>query len=95
MILQNENGIHKELSELTEMNLSDIRESVASIRERTEGLDHFLHGYRKLSQLPKLVKPKRIRLTDLCDGIGRLMQGELQKQYFPTTFLTWKNLKMS
>jgi two-component system, NtrC family, nitrogen regulation sensor histidine kinase NtrY len=80
MILQNENGIHKELSELTEMNLSDIRESVASIRERTEGLDHFLNGYQKLSQLPKLVKPKRIRLTDLFDGIGRLMQGELQKK---------------
>jgi len=80
MILEKENGIDKELSELTELNLSDIRESVASIRERTEGLDHFLNGYQKLSQLPKLVKPKRIRLTDLFDGIGRLMQGELQKK---------------
>ncbi len=80
MILEKENGTQKELSELTEMNLTDIRKSVTSIRGRTEGLDHFLNGYRKLSELPKMVRPENIRLSDLFESIGRLMQGELQKK---------------
>ncbi len=81
MILEKENGIQKGLSELTEMNLADIRASIASIRERTEGLDHFLNGYRKLSELPKLLKPKAVHLSDLFESTRRLMQGELQKQH--------------
>lgn len=81
MILINDNGIHKEISQLTETNVSDIRESVASIRERTEGLNHFLQGYRKLSQLPKLLIMKTIRVNDFGENIGRLMQGEIQKSH--------------
>ena len=79
MILEKDDGSQKESSELTEMNVSDIRESMESIRERTEGLDHFLQEYRKLSQLPKLPELDKIKITDFFKRILRLMQGEFQK----------------
>jgi len=79
MLLEKEDGTRKDFSELTEMNLSDIWESVKSIHERTEGLDHFLHEYRKLSQLPKHPELEKIKVSILFERIVRLMQGEFQK----------------
>ncbi|MBA7586361.1 hypothetical protein ES708_28359 [subsurface metagenome] len=79
MLLEKEDGTRKDFSELTEMNVSDIWESVKSIHERTEGLDHFLHEYRKLSQLPKHPELEKIKVSILFKRIARLMQGEFQK----------------
>ena len=64
-------------------------ESVRSIRERTEGLDHFLHEYRKLSQLPKLPEFflnfrnwKKLKCPCYSKGSFALCRGNFKKVTF-------------
>ncbi|UCG27937.1 MAG: HAMP domain-containing histidine kinase, partial [Bacteroidales bacterium] len=79
MLLESEEGLEKEISEITPSNISDIRKSAISIQERVDGLDHFIREYRKLSQLPKLPDLKRLKINELFEKVMNLMSGELQK----------------
>jgi nitrogen fixation/metabolism regulation signal transduction histidine kinase len=79
MILEEENGNQKQLPEITEENISDIRFSLKTIQKRSGGMLRFLDDYRKLTRIP-VPQMESLLINDLFESVARLMQGEFQKQ---------------
>jgi two-component system nitrogen regulation sensor histidine kinase NtrY len=70
MVLSKPNGDAKNLNELTNENITDIVESLATIKLRSKGLLQFVDDYRKLSknntlQIEKLVAHELIRTVNI------------------------------
>jgi len=55
----------------------DIREAVATIARRSEGLMNFVSRYRELLKVPQ-PDPETIRVADAMHGVVTLMAGQLQ-----------------
>jgi nitrogen fixation/metabolism regulation signal transduction histidine kinase len=78
MILEQEDGSQKPLSEVTEDNIEDIRLSLKTIQRRSGGILQFLNDYRQLTRIP-VPQMALLKITDLFSSVARLMQGELNR----------------
>lgn len=57
--------------------LTDVRDAVATVARRSDGLMQFVSGYRRLTRLPPPDRV-RIRLDDLFAAVGRLARDDLR-----------------
>lgn len=55
----------------------DIREAIETIGRRSEGLIHFVEGYRELLQVPK-PEPEELSVLDALHGVVALLRDELE-----------------
>lgn len=84
-LLQHSNGIQKQLPELTEESIADIRFSIQTIRKRSEGLLEFVDSYRKLTRIPTPNKLP-VRISELLESIRTLMKAELEARGITLTY---------
>ena len=78
-MLLDKDGNQKTISAMTNESISDIRFSLNTIQNRSEGLLQFLENYRKLTKLPK-PKPEVTNISTFLHGIEKLMTESLQRQ---------------
>jgi signal transduction histidine kinase len=78
MLVENHLGSSKKAAELSDDDVSDIRESVRTIHERSEGLYDFVEKYREVTRIPEpeIVK---INVRNLIDRIIKLMGTEFER----------------
>jgi nitrogen fixation/metabolism regulation signal transduction histidine kinase len=78
MILQNEDGGHKELAQLNPQNLSDINTSLEALHKRSENLHQFIRDYQQLTKIPAPV-PRNIDLKPFIEEILSLFRAEFDR----------------
>lgn len=78
MVLSNADGAAKKLDELTDENISDVVEALATIKTRSSGLLKFVDDYRKLSK-SKVLQLERIAAHEIVRSVSILVMGELKK----------------
>jgi len=79
MILQHEDGRHKELDQISPQNLSDIMTSLEALQQRSDNLLQFISDYQKLTKIPA-PSPVEIELKSFLEEIHSLFRGELEKR---------------
>ena len=77
-LLTDKNGNQKAIGTMNDESISDIRFSLNTIQNRSEGLLHFVENYRKLTRLPKPV-PELVNIRSFLLGIEKLMKDALQR----------------
>jgi len=83
-LLSDKDGKQRSMSSMTEDSISDIRFSLNTIQNRSEGLLQFVKNYRKLTKLPK-PKPEITLIKAFLQGIEKLMGDALQRQEIKLT----------
>ncbi len=88
VILQDESGVNKPVSLITEENIEDVNEALLTIKDRSEGILKFVHNYRKLTKIPT-PEYGEIPVSELLSGVIRLMdasfaESNIQIQVTPT-----------
>lgn len=78
-MLSDKDGNQRPISGMTNESISDIRFSLNTIQNRSEGLLQFVENYRKLTKLPK-PKPETVNIKSFLQGIDKLMNQSLHKQ---------------
>ena len=78
MILQKEDGRHKELSQINQQNLTDIISSIEALYKRSETLHQFINDYQQLTKVPAPV-PANINLKAFMEEIHALFHAEFEK----------------
>jgi nitrogen fixation/metabolism regulation signal transduction histidine kinase len=76
-ILNNEDGDLIELNQLNEEDLDDIRESMKSIKSRSEGLFEFVNIYREIDRIPT-PKFEKVSISELIDSTILLFNNQLK-----------------
>jgi len=79
MLLENQNGLQKDLNDISEENINDVRSSVNTIKKRTEGILQFVDAYRKLTDIPHPEFVKN-RVKDLIDSALALLEPEFKRR---------------
>jgi two-component system nitrogen regulation sensor histidine kinase NtrY len=75
-LLQDKSGNQKQLGELKQDTISDIRFSLQTIQRRSDGLLLFVENYRKLTKIPKpSLEP--INISALLHHVEKLLSHEL------------------
>lgn len=59
--------------------IDDAKDAVDTIAQRSDGLLHFVEGYRQLTRMPE-PELKRIRVADVISRIRQLMRAELESR---------------
>ena len=77
-LLTDKNGNQKAIETMNDDSISDIRFSLNTIQNRSEGLLHFVENYRKLTRVPKPV-PEPVNIRSFLLGIEKLMKDSLQR----------------
>jgi len=72
-------GVPKRPEAITESDISNTLEGLSVIKERGNGLIHFVDNYRKLAKVPKPVFAP-LELKQWAHGIGLLFQPEFQNR---------------
>lgn len=91
-ITQHEDGTDKLTSEFNEEDISDIRESMKSIKSRSKGLIEFVNVYREIDKIPS-PKFELISVFDLIKSTKLLFENQLKKQNIEFSIL-FKNETM-
>jgi len=81
MLMSDEIGDAKPFNTFNEINYNDVRESVIAIKERGEGLDHFINNFRTLTKLPEKLQTKKVLVVDLFNSVCKIMNTELSDIY--------------
>jgi signal transduction histidine kinase len=77
MLMSDEKGDARPFNAFSEINFNDVRESVIAIKERGEGLDHFINNFRTLTKLPEKLQTKKVFVKDLFNSVCKIMNAEL------------------
>jgi two-component system nitrogen regulation sensor histidine kinase NtrY len=77
MLMTDEDGKAKVQESLSQKNYNDILDSVQAIKERAEGLDHFVNNFRTLTKLPEAMRTERISVADLVESVLKIMNAQL------------------
>lgn len=77
MLMSKKTGEPKPFEEFNKGNYNDIRESVIAIKERGEGLDHFVNNFRTLTKIPENLQTKNVLVNDLINSVCKIMNSEL------------------
>jgi two-component system nitrogen regulation sensor histidine kinase NtrY len=83
-MLSDKEGNQRSIKTMTDESISDIRFSLNTIQNRSEGLLLFVENYRKLTKLPK-PKPENTIVKTFLQGIEKLMGDSLQRQEIKLT----------
>ncbi len=78
-MLSDKEGNQRSINTMTDESISDIRFSLNTIQNRSEGLLLFVENYRKLTKLPR-PKPEITAVKTFLQGIEKLMGNSLQRQ---------------
>jgi two-component system, NtrC family, nitrogen regulation sensor histidine kinase NtrY len=84
-LLQHKDGREKELHELKQETISDIRFSLSTIQKRTDGLLQFVDTYRKLTKVPKPTL-ERTQVKPFVSSVTKLMEHELVRKNISVEF---------
>ncbi len=79
MLIEKQNGHQKRPSEITEDNIKDVRSSVYTIKNRTEGILKFVDAYRKLTDIPH-PEFADVSLKELCNSVASLLAADFEKR---------------
>jgi nitrogen fixation/metabolism regulation signal transduction histidine kinase len=77
MLMSDEKGDAKPFNTFNEINYNDVRESVIAIKERGEGLDHFVNNFRTLTKLPEKLQTNEVLVNDLLNSVCKIMNTDL------------------
>ena len=78
MLLEDKLGNQKDITDITEKNITSIRTALKTIEKRSEGLLDFVGNYRKLTRLPA-PQMEKISIENLLVNIKNLLNAELDK----------------
>ena len=78
MLLQNKGGVQKDVSELSNEQISDIRNSVLTIQGRSEGILEFVDAYRKLTNIPH-PEFEKVSIREVIENVKGLFIAEMDK----------------
>jgi len=78
MLMNDEKGNAKSFEKLSTKNFNDIRESILAIKERGEGLDHFINNFRILTKLPEMLETETVLVKDILSAVCKIMEVELK-----------------
>lgn len=84
MLIEKQDGQQKDLKEISEENIQDIRSSVYTIKNRTEGILKFVDAYRKLTDIPH-PEFDQVSLKDLCNSVTSLLAADFKKHNITIT----------
>ena len=79
MLIEKQNGQQKNPEEITKDNIKDIRSSVYTIKNRTEGILKFVDAYRKLTDIPH-PEFSEVSLKDLCNSVISLLTADFENR---------------
>jgi two-component system nitrogen regulation sensor histidine kinase NtrY len=78
MLVEDHLGTTRKATDLTNDDVADIRESVRTIHERSEGLYNFVEKYREVTRIPE-PEIEIINVKNLIDRIIKLMEADLER----------------
>jgi two-component system nitrogen regulation sensor histidine kinase NtrY len=78
MLVEDQLGSTKKAADLTNNDVADIRESVRTIHQRSEGLYDFVEKYREITRIPD-PEITEINVRDMIDRISKLMEIEFDR----------------
>jgi nitrogen fixation/metabolism regulation signal transduction histidine kinase len=79
MLLEDEKGDQKDLEKITNQNIRDVRFSVNTIKNRSEGILKFVEAYRKLTDIPH-PEFDTVPLVELFQLTTALLEAELKRR---------------
>jgi nitrogen fixation/metabolism regulation signal transduction histidine kinase len=79
MLIEKQDGQQKDPEDITEENIQDVRSSVYTIKNRTEGILKFVDAYRKLTDIPH-PEFADIPLKELCNSVASLLEPDFKKR---------------
>ena len=84
MLLENKDGIAKDISELNNEQLEDIRKSLKTIQGRSVGILEFVDAYRRLTNIPH---PEfvQVNIHDLIMNVAGLLSADMEKSNIALT----------
>ncbi|HEY0653217.1 MAG TPA: ATP-binding protein [Chryseosolibacter sp.] len=91
-LLQHKDGREKQLGDLRQETISDIRFSLNTIQKRTDGLLQFVDNYRKLTKVPKPSLEKTDVKTFIA-SVVRLMDVEFVRKQITVTVSVTEGLE--
>lgn len=78
MLVEDHLGTTRKATDLTNDDVADIRESVRTIHERSEGLYDFVEKYREVTRIPE-PEIEIINVKNLIERIIKLMEADLER----------------
>ncbi len=79
MMIENDKGDIKQLSEINQDYLADLAFSLKTIQKRSDGLLQFVEDYRKLTKVP-VPQIENLSVKSLFESVSQLMRGEMRKR---------------
>jgi len=79
MLIEKQDGEQKNPEEITKDNIKDIRSSVYTIKNRTEGILKFVDAYRKLTDIPH-PEITDVSLKELCNSVLSLLAADFENR---------------
>ncbi|MCK5704540.1 MAG: PAS domain-containing protein, partial [Cyclobacteriaceae bacterium] len=84
MLLQDKEGNTKDVSQISNEEITDIRNSLKTIQGRSEGILEFVDAYRRLTNIPH-PEFEELLLGKLFENIENLFSGELNQKKIELT----------
>ena len=84
MLLQDKEGNPKDASQISNEEITDIRNSLKTIQGRSEGILEFVDAYRRLTNIPH-PEFEELLIRDLFENIENLFSGELNQKKIELT----------
>lgn len=84
MLLEDKEGKQKDVSDISNEQITDIRKSLKTIQGRSEGILDFVDAYRRLTAIPH-PEFEEILISDLFKNIENLFSGELNQKNIELT----------
>jgi len=78
MLLEEKDGMPKDISNVSNEQLDDIRKSLKTIQGRSEGILDFVDAYRRLTNIPH-PEFEEVNLNELIVNVENLLKGDLEK----------------
>jgi nitrogen fixation/metabolism regulation signal transduction histidine kinase len=75
MLVEDHLGDSRKASQMSDEDISDIRESIVTIHDRSEGLNDFLEQYKEVTRIP-ILKRTNVRVSDLVEKSLKLLEAE-------------------
>ena len=95
MLLEEKNGKPKDMSEITNEHLDDMRKSLKTIQGRSEGILEFVDAYRRLTNIPH-PEFEDVNLHELIVHVENLFRADLERQNISfKTSIQKKNLSIT
>lgn len=86
MLLQDKEGNQKDVSQISNEEISDIRSSLKTIQGRSEGIMDFVDAYRRLTNIPH-PEFENLAVKELFENVENLFAGEMKNK--GVVFSTW------